>query len=67
MKRNLRNPSREGKGFVREILACYVQGMINDGDYVRLENELLDVIRAERGLVLRVLRREGREEGGKSR
>lgn len=53
MKRDLTNPSREGNGLVRMILSLYVKGMINDDDYARLEKELLDVIRAERGLVLR--------------
>ena len=53
MKRDLTNPSRDGKYFVRAILQCYVKDMINDGDYKRLELELLDVIRSERRLVLR--------------
>jgi hypothetical protein len=51
--RDLTNPSREGKQFVKTILGHYVKGLINDGDYERVELELLDVIRAERGLVLR--------------
>lgn len=53
MKRDLSNVSREGRLFVKTILSIYVKGMINDDDYRRLESELLDVIRAERGLVLR--------------
>lgn len=53
MPRDLTNPSREGKAFVRSILATYVKGMINDGDYERLEREILDVIRAERRIVIR--------------
>lgn len=59
MKRDWTNPSREGKGFVRSILGLYVKDMINDNDYERLEKELLDVIRAERGLVLRAPRPRG--------
>jgi len=55
-RRDLSNPSREGRRFVRLILKCYVKDMINDGDYARLERELLDVIRAERGIVQRVLK-----------
>lgn len=57
MTRDLANPSREGRHFVRSILALYVKGMINDHDYARLERELLDVIRAERQLVMRASRR----------
>lgn len=57
MKRDLSKVSREGCRWVRLILSTYVKGMINDGDYVRLEGELLDVIAAERGLVLRALNR----------
>ena len=56
MKRDLTNPSRDGQHFVRTILAFYVNDMINPGDYARLEKELLDVIRAERGLALRAPR-----------
>jgi len=55
--RDLTNPSRDGKHCVRMILTLYVKDMINDGDYERLEQELLDIIRAERRLVLRVTRR----------
>ena len=57
MKRDLTNPSREGKAFVKSILDCYVKDMINDNDCARAERELLDVIRAERALVLRALRK----------
>ena len=57
MKRDLTNPSRDGKAFVRTILASYVKDMINDNDYAWMQKELLDVIRAERRLVLRALRR----------
>lgn len=53
MRRDLRTPSRDGKQLVSRILTFYVKDLINDGDYARLETELLDVIRAERGLVLR--------------
>ena len=59
MKRDLTKPSREGIAFVRGILRVYVKDMINDGDYARCERELLDVIRAERGVVLRALRYDG--------
>lgn len=56
MTRDLTNPSRPARSFVKSILGLYVKDMINDGDYVRLEKELCDVIRAERGLVLRLTR-----------
>lgn len=52
-RRDLTSPSRDGKHFVGTILAFYVKGLISDNDYPRLEKELLDVIRAERRLVLR--------------
>jgi len=55
--RDLTNPSRDGTHWVRRILTMYVKDLINDGDYERLEKELLEVIRAERRLVLRVTRR----------
>ena len=53
MSRDLTNPSREGQRWVKHILSYYVKDMINDNDYARTERELLDVIRAERGLVLK--------------
>ena len=56
MTRDLRNVSREGRRFIRDILRIYVKDMINDNDYIRLEREILDVISAERHLVLRALR-----------
>ena len=57
MTRDVERPSGEGKGWVRLILTFYVKDMINDDDYVRLERELLNVIRAERGLAARTAAR----------
>jgi hypothetical protein len=42
---------------MRDVLCVYVKDMINDNDYERLERELLDIVRAERSLVLRALGR----------
>jgi hypothetical protein len=53
VNRDRTNPSREGKSFVRLILKTYVKDLIADSDYVRVEAEMLDVIRAERRLALR--------------
>jgi len=52
VKRDLTNPSREGRRFISGILSTYAKDMINDNDYARMEREVLDVIRAERQLVL---------------
>lgn len=58
--KDLTNPSRDGKHFVSMILTFYVKGMINDDDYARLEKELLDVVRAERGIAVRTVTRRQR-------
>lgn len=55
--RDLSNPSRDCCAFINSILGVYVKDMINDQDYERLKSELLDVIRAERRIVLRLKRK----------
>lgn len=56
MKRDLANPSRDGRRWVRAILWLHVKDMINDRDYEQVERQLLDVIRSERLCVLNALR-----------
>lgn len=66
-KRELTNPSRDGRRFVRSILTMYVKDMINERDYESCERELLDVIRGERRCVLRALRRDVSDRGSEKR
>ncbi len=46
--RDVSKPSREGERWLGLILGYYVKDMINSDDYVRLQREILDVVRAER-------------------
>jgi len=57
VKRDLTNPSREGCRFIRDILTIYAKDFINDNDYERMEREVLDVIRGERRIALKLGRR----------
>lgn len=67
MRRDLTNPSREGRRWVRHLFQAYgVRDFISSSDAEMLERGVLDVIRAERGIALRLpreRRRLGAEPG----
>lgn len=69
MKRDLENPSREGRRWLRDLFRVYgVRDFLALSDAEMLERGVLDVIRAERGIALRLpreRRRRGAEPGAK--